>query len=141
MTPRATPGRLVATAVEAGIRDTIAPTASTRGVRLVPARRFRVMRSCQESNEPFATNVSVATRARSSVWEPWEVRRKPASPEAHRPIVSQLLRPAAPRPRTCTSTNVPSGVRASHEGTSSVNAKPGVVHGDFQRPRSQVRPA
>ena len=79
--------------------------------------------------------MSVATRARSSVWLPRLVRRKVASPRAHRPRVSQLLRlPPSLTPRTSTWTSVPSGVLAAHDGTSSVSANPGRVHGEVQVP-------
>src|SRR4051794_17967091 len=135
--PAATPGLLVVTPVEVGIRDTIAPIASTRGVTPVPALRSRLIRSCQLEKDVFALKVSVETRARSSVWEPWEVRRKPLSYDAHRPSTSQLLRwPALVRPRASTSTNVPSGVVASQDGTSSVKSKSGELHGDVHRPTS-----
>ena len=60
-----------------------------------------------------------------------------ASPEVHRPSVSQLeVTPAASRPRTLTSIQLSPGVTADHEATSSVSPKPGEVHGDDQRPSS-----
>ncbi len=79
--------------------------------------------------------MSVATRARSSVWLPRLVRLNDASPRAQRPRVSQLLRvPPSLVPRTSTWTRVPSGVLAAHDGTSSVSAKPGETQGDVQLP-------
>ena len=136
MIPRPTEGRLVATSAAAGMRETIAPIVSTFGVRRRSLRRCSRTRIFQESKELFATKVSVATRARSSGWLPWEVRWKPASLDDHRPRVSQLLRPSAPRARTLTSMKVPSGVRAVHDGISSVNAKPGAVQREVHRPTS-----
>ena len=110
---------------------------------MVPALRSSRTRSCQDRRPPYvATQVSVLTRARSSVCAPRLVRRNDASPLAQRPRVSQLLRvPLSPTPRTSTCTRVPSGVVAVHDGTSSLSANPGLTHGEVQLPTSyDVRP-
>ena len=95
-------------------------------------------RTCQLVNpvSESACQVSTFTLARSSDWPETLVRRIRPSADAHRPSTSQLeVAPVAVRPRTCTSTQLPPGVVADHEGTSSVSPKPDVVHGETQRPK------
>jgi hypothetical protein len=119
--------------------DAIAPTMLTVGDCDVPCGRFKVTRSCQSDSErPVrATNVSIEMKPTSSPCDGTDVRcRAPpsaGSSEAQRPITYHFDDvPASVVPRISTCTQVPSGVSAFHEATSSSRSKPGWTTGEVQ---------
>jgi hypothetical protein len=61
------------------------------------------------------------------------------SVSAHRPRTYHAVVPRSVRARSEISTQVPTGVTAFHDVTSSVNAKPGVTSGDVQEASSHGR--
>ncbi len=133
--PRPTPGRDVP-GESSGRREATAPTASNDGAAVLPTLRASVTRSCQDTSPlaEAARQVSTATPARSSSWSESVERCRCVSLRAQRPSRSQLdVVPSAERPRSRTSTKLLPGVRADHDGITSLNANPGVTHGESHR--------
>jgi hypothetical protein len=79
------------------------------------------------------TNVSIEIVPSASPWPPSKVRWMSASPEAQRPMTYHFVMLAAlVVPRIWTCTQVPAGVSAFQDATSSVEPKPGAYIGDVQ---------
>ena len=133
------PGRDVRALDPSGSRVATTETDCSTGDRRASSACTSATRTCHASSRPpareVARTVSVASEVRSSDCERPERRSIVSSPEAHWATVSQLpWEPLASRPRACTTTYVPRGVRARHDGIISVAPKGVSNHGEVHRP-------
>ena len=116
-TGSATPAALGTTGV-LGSAEAITPSPVTRA-----PPPCRLTRTWYATTGRLATNVSTATSPSSSPWPGTEVRGSPCSDQ--RPMTYHLVRrPCAVLALTSISIQEPGGVRAVHDGTIWVAAKP-----------------
>ena len=136
MIPSAPPSGVGIAGFWFGASEATAPTRANRGFAVVDGVRYSVTRSWYDvSGWSFAKKVSIETVPFASPCAPTDVRRIVSSPYAQRPstyhfVVVALL--ITPRISTCS--QVPGGVSAFHDETSSVNERPGLNACDVQVP-------
>src|SRR4051794_6541836 len=133
------------TSKRAGTLDAKAPTCQTRGTTWLPGGRYTVSLSWYPvSRTSVATGseiskVSVEMSEYASCWPSTDVRMMSLSPEAQRPMTYHGVDwPLLYVPCSSTWSQVPAGVLAFHDATSSVAPKLRLCCGESQVPYSQL---
>src|SRR5438552_12969198 len=133
--PSAPPSGLGAYGLALGISEATAPRASTVGAALLPGVLYSVTRKRHAvKGWSLAKKVSMATKPSASPCPPTEVRWISASLKAQRPITNHLVVYTLSG-EACISIwiQVPGGVAAFHDDTSSLKLIPLLNHGEVQR--------